>query len=150
MFCKFVEKNISAYMDGETGRAASYLISRHLASCASCRSKLALLTAISKAAKQKEDIKLSADFMQALKMKVLEVKIKQGTVPVVTKKSFALKLGLSALGFVLAFISMVLVVPRQHGKDINEFATVAFQTKAEVIATGSGLEYATFTNQTRR
>ncbi|MFH1073542.1 MAG: hypothetical protein V1752_00480 [Candidatus Firestonebacteria bacterium] len=152
MFCRFIEKNLSAYMDKETGRLVSYLISKHLVNCRSCRVKLGLFTSISEAAKQREKINLSADFMRVLKLKVAEEKAGRQTVsaPAAGKTAVALRVSLSALCLLLVFISLVLVFPRLQEKRINEFATVAFQTKAEVIDTGFGLEYATFTNQTRR
>ncbi|OGF48709.1 MAG: hypothetical protein A2231_10750 [Candidatus Firestonebacteria bacterium RIFOXYA2_FULL_40_8] len=152
MFCKFVKKNLSAYFDKETGRVASYLISKHLASCSSCKGKLELLSLLSKAVKQKEDINLSADFVQALKAKISLEKAKQQTTqaPVFRGIPVALKISLSAICLLIAFVGMIMIMPKQHEKEINTYATVAFQTRAEVVDTGSGLEYATFTNQTRR
>ena len=97
MLCKFVEKNISAYLDGETGRLSSYIIERHLASCPGCKKKLELLRAVSGLVKEKTELALSPEFMENLRRKVETVKIQTP----VLKPVISFKLGLSAFSLLL-------------------------------------------------
>jgi|GEM_PF-3314786 len=152
MFCKFVEKNLSAYLDQETGRPAACLISRHLAVCPSCRTKLTFYSAISKTLKQKEKFELGPEFTSLLKARIaLENRSGQkGAAGQFQKQAFMLKLGLGAFFLVFVFSGILFFLGGSRDKAINEFSTIKYQTKTEIIKTGYGLEFSTFTKQTRR
>lgn len=148
MFCKFVEKNLSAYLDGETGKLSSFIIYRHLTSCSACRKKLELFRVVSGLAKERAGVELSAEFMDNLRRRVGA----SGARPAVLRPVINFKLALTAFSLLIVLAGGLILSGIHENKqpDFNEYSTLAYQTKAEVVYSGTGVEYSTFSNQTGR
>ena len=148
MLCKFTERNLSACLDGETGKISAFVIKKHLHSCLACKKKFELLRSVSGLAKQKVEIEISPAFAEDLRLRVEASGVKTPVLRPVPK----LKLVLSVFSLLLVLAGGIILAGLQKGKgkEINEYGTLSFQTKAEIVCSGTGVEYATFLSQTRR
>jgi hypothetical protein len=149
MICKIIEKYLSSYLDKESSPLVNLLIDRHIKSCSSCKAKLVLFVRISEAAGKKEVIKLSPEFMRNLKNKILEAKVQQASVSKPESINIKMKLAFGVFCFAL-LAGGLLFFSREKETQINEFATLASQTSAEIIQIDTDLEYSTYSSQTRR
>ena len=146
MLHKYVEKNISAYFDGETGKITAYIIKNHLSSCNTCRKKIELMRAVSGLIKEKVEIDVSPGFIKNL---MLKIEIDGVKTPVI-KQVLSAKL-IFGIGGLLILILGGIILDRNNEKIGKEkFGTRASQTKAEIVYSGTGVEYSTVSNQTRR
>ncbi len=148
MFCKFTEKNLSAYMDGETSRPASYIIKGHLTACPACKRKFELLQAVSGAVKKEPELLLNAEFMENLRRRIAA----GGCETRRLRPALNLKLILGAFGLLLALTGGIIISGLHEGKSriAGGYGTLEFQTKADIVCSGTGVEYATFSSQTGR
>lgn len=151
MLCKFVQNNLSAYLDEETGRVKNYIISGHLKSCEDCRKKLEFLQCVAKLTKKKESFKLSRNFVSGLRVKIAETSFRQER-KLQHKMLPEIRLALSAASLVIIVVGGILIFNKPSFKNEYPLATLSYQAKGGAVQNESkgGVEFANIMNQTRR
>ena len=153
MFCRFIQNNLSAYIDGEVSMIKKYFIEKHLIGCADCKKKLEFIGAVVSLTDKKEEYKLSDDFMENLKAKITSSKVTEQKqiklVPV-----FGLKVALVTISVVFMVFGSYFLFKPAYKLDTSNLgypeATLAYQTKGNDNYSDNVIELANFENQTRR
>ncbi|MEI7905382.1 MAG: anti-sigma factor [Candidatus Firestonebacteria bacterium] len=154
MIHRFVEKNISAYIDGELSGLQKQLLAAHLTSCHRCFSKYKHLKSVVKGLREVCRESVPADFENALRSRLSGVELPVTMPAAVGKPVFGLKFAAGVLGLALMIAgSVVLLKPRQEHKFLE--ATYANQTGAAAGIETPGFpaeeaSLASLENQTRR
>ena len=146
MFCKLIQKDLSAYLDGELGVFKTRIVKSHLAGCSECRKTLEYLKQLSLAVKKAETVCPSNDLMAALRARIAKEAVNR---PVLVPKSFFnFKFAFGIASIMLIVTAGFLLFKPNYKINLPE-ATISHQI-------GSGMEgpnvldYATLSKQTRR
>ena len=146
MFCKYIQKNLSAYLDGELSRVSKHLIKKHILSCENCRRKLEFFIWVIRLTEKKENYQLSNDFVSNLEQKIIKSKVD-------TKKQSIFKLSLKKViccfGVVFIMVGIYFLLFKPLHKLEYPMATLSYQTKS-IYYSKNEIIWANVVNQTRR
>ena len=152
---RFVENNISAFLDGELSGLKKQLVKAHLDSCRECSAKYTYIKSISRSLSSGTcKTKAADDFEAVLRARIEGMRIPVAVRPASHWPAFGLKLAAGALGVMIIVAGTMLL-----NKPRNEFklpeASFASQTTVSVEQEtpdilAQAASFANLANQTRR